>query len=151
MTAANEEQRDFWNGPGGETWIAEQERLDRQLGPLGRAAMWALAPRTGEQVLDLGCGAGTTTLALAEAVGPDGRVVGLDLSEAFIAAAQRREAPAHVTFVAGDAQTVEFAQLCAGSSRRDGPAAWRGAHRARLQADRAHGLLVEAARPAMHK
>src|SRR5699024_9932759 len=42
------------------------------------AVMEALTPRPGETALDLYCGAGLFTRALAEAVGPEGRVMGVE-------------------------------------------------------------------------
>ena len=104
----NEEQIEYWNGGAGDMWVALQERLDRQLGSLGRVAFAALAPRAGERILDVGCGAGTTTLELAEAVGPTGRVVGVDVSGQLVATARRRNRSAQVSFVEADAQTHVF-------------------------------------------
>jgi SAM-dependent methyltransferase len=104
----NEEQIEYWNGGAAEMWVAQQERLDRQLGPLGRAALAALAPRAGEHVLDVGCGTGTTTLQIADAVGPSGRVVGVDISMPLLAAARSRNRPGQVSFVQADAQTHVF-------------------------------------------
>jgi hypothetical protein len=52
----------------GETWAVLAEPLDAILAPLGLAAMEALAPRAGELVLDVGCGAGATSRALAAPV-----------------------------------------------------------------------------------
>ena len=86
-TAVNQEQIEYWNSGAGDTWVAQQERLDRELDPLGRAALDALAPRAGEHVLDVGCGSGQTTFQLGDAVGPTGRVVGLDVSAQMLAAA----------------------------------------------------------------
>src|SRR5919202_367006 len=104
----NTEQIEYWNGTAADTWVAQQERLDRQLDPLGRAALRVLAPRPGEHVLDVGCGSGQTTLQLADAVGPDGRVVGVDVSSQLLAAARRRPRPANVAFEQADAQTYAF-------------------------------------------
>jgi SAM-dependent methyltransferase len=57
-----------------------------------RAALAHLALRKGDHVLDLGCGAGSDLLALADAVGPCGRVVGVDSSEALVRVARVRTA-----------------------------------------------------------
>ena len=55
----------------------------------------------GTQVLDAGCGTGEALLWLAEAAAPDGRVVGIDLSAAHIAAARAR-VRAGIEVVQGD-------------------------------------------------
>jgi SAM-dependent methyltransferase len=70
--------------------------------------MSALAPRAGDRVIDVGCGCGTTTLALAERVTPSGSVLGVDVSAPMLARARERAAARgldHVRFVAADAQT----------------------------------------------
>lgn len=87
-------QIDDWNGATGARWVDNQERLDRILAPYGEAALEAAAARPGEAVLDIGCGAGGTTLALAASVQPGGRVVGVDISEPLIARARARAAAA---------------------------------------------------------
>jgi ubiquinone/menaquinone biosynthesis C-methylase UbiE len=54
------------------------------------AACRALRLAPGERVLDLGCGTGLDFTWLCPAVGPAGRVIGVDLSRAMLAAARRR-------------------------------------------------------------
>lgn len=105
---ANSEQIDYWNGGAAETWVAHQERLDRQLDPLGRAALAALSPTAGERILDVGCGSGHTTLQLAEAVRPGGRVIGIDISQPMLVAADKRNDDPRVSFIRGDAQIYPF-------------------------------------------
>jgi len=51
---------------------------------LSDAVLAAVAPRPGEVALDLYCGAGLFTGALAAAVGPDGTVVGVDSDRAAV-------------------------------------------------------------------
>ncbi len=75
-------------------WAEVRELLELQLAPLGRRALAVLAPQSGEKVLDIGCGGGTTTLELARAVAPDGMAMGIDPSAAVLAFAQRAAAAA---------------------------------------------------------
>src|SRR5207249_4881290 len=49
-----------------------------------------LAPRTSERVLDIGCGTGEDTIALASLVGSHGEVVGIDSNQVAIGEAHRR-------------------------------------------------------------
>jgi SAM-dependent methyltransferase len=81
---------------------AELQRLIEQsefFGVLTRQ-LWreaGLAP--GMTVLDVGCGAGDTTLLAAELVGPSGRVIGVDRSAQGLALARRRAEAAGLTNV----------------------------------------------------
>jgi SAM-dependent methyltransferase len=107
--APNAAQVEYWNEATGPTWAELQAPLDRQLAPLGRAAMAALAPRAGEQILDVGSGSGETTLELAAAVAPGGAVTGVDISRPMLEVARRRaEGLAGVNFFEADAQTHPF-------------------------------------------
>lgn len=66
----------------------------------------------GEHVLDLGCGAGTDSLVAAQMVGPEGRVVGIDMTAEMVAKAQssaRTMGMTNVEFLEGEAERVRFA------------------------------------------
>jgi SAM-dependent methyltransferase len=71
-------------------------------------ALLGLPP--GASVLDVGCGPGPELAGLAEIVGPGGRVVGLDRSEALLEVARERELPGQVPteLVLGDAGALPF-------------------------------------------
>lgn len=98
MSEANEAER-AWTEKAGETWVRQRARTDVQLGPLGLVVIDELAPKTGERVLDVGCGTGQTLLQLAERVGNRGRVVGLDVSEPMLTEAKARVSSAGVSNV----------------------------------------------------
>jgi len=85
----NQKQRDYWSGPVGENWARLQDTFDRGFTNITAALIERAAPKRGEAVLDIGCGAGTTTIALADMVAP-GEVVGIDISAPLIAAANAR-------------------------------------------------------------
>jgi SAM-dependent methyltransferase len=109
MSEPNAAQAAYWNDVAGRSWAEFQEGLDRQVAPLGRRAMAALEPVRGERILDIGCGAGQTSLELAHAVGGGGSVLGVDLSEPLLDIARRRAAGVEGLDVSqGDAQTFPF-------------------------------------------
>jgi ubiquinone/menaquinone biosynthesis C-methylase UbiE len=54
--------------------------------PIASGLVDVLQPAAGERVLDIGCGRGAALFPLAEAVGPTGHVLGIDLSPLMIAA-----------------------------------------------------------------
>jgi len=106
---ANQDQVDFWNGRMGHEWVVLQERMDANLSAIHQALMPFAAPEAGEAVLDIGCGTGTTSLALAEAVGPKGRVTGLDVSREMLGLAKRRgQGRGNLDFVESDASQAAF-------------------------------------------
>src|SRR5216117_3700941 len=109
MAEKNVYQVADWNGQSGERWVANQARLDAMVAVFGQAAIEAAAPATGERVLDIGCGAGTSSLALAARVGAGGQVLGVDISEPLISRARAR-APQDtpVQFRVADASSAEL-------------------------------------------
>lgn len=73
--------------------------------------MAQLAIQQGATILDVGCGTGQDALDLAQAVGPDGRVIGVDNSETMLQEARARAAQAQlpVEYVLADATQLPFA------------------------------------------
>lgn len=55
-----------------------------------RAAIDALALRSGDTVVELGCGTGLNFPLLRRAVGPGGRIIGVDMTDAMLAKARER-------------------------------------------------------------
>jgi SAM-dependent methyltransferase len=88
--AINADMLAFWNGQGGDIWVARQAHTDVTFGPVSDALVAFAAPRAGERVLDVGCGCGATTLDFARAVGPAGRVAALDISGPMLAEGRSR-------------------------------------------------------------
>ena len=101
------DQAAFWNGKGAKMWLASYDRIQKSIAGFGDAALAAAAARPGEKVLDVGCGTGTTTGKLAAAIGLQGHVLGVDISQELIEAA-RAQALTNATFVVSDATTYPF-------------------------------------------
>jgi SAM-dependent methyltransferase len=90
-------------------WAEAYELIDLQLSPLGLRAIEALGLRSGDSVLDIGCGAGQTLLQLAERVGIEGQVIGVDVAPLLLEiAARRTEALSQVRLIQADAQSLDL-------------------------------------------
>jgi demethylmenaquinone methyltransferase/2-methoxy-6-polyprenyl-1,4-benzoquinol methylase len=80
--------------------------------PILRAAIEALQLPPGSRGLDAGCGIGLPTLLLAEAVGPTGHVIGLDLCPELLVhaeeSAQQAGLSAQISFREGDVRELPF-------------------------------------------
>ncbi len=98
-------QREYWNSKVGEEWANQADRMDRMLQPLTQPAFDLLALKAGERVVDIGCGAGATTLKAAQQVGSSGLAVGVDLSRPLLGLARARAETngASAEFVEADA------------------------------------------------
>lgn len=95
-----------WAGEMGARWLAHIDTFEGMIAPIGSALLEKADLRPGERVADIGCGGGITTIAAGRLVGPDGEVLGLDISAALIARARDRAAKAglaNVRFQCADA------------------------------------------------
>ena len=108
---AGNEQAALWNGRAGRAWVDAQEVLDLMFKPFEAQLAEAVHAGSGQRVLDVGCGTGSTTLAIARRLGAKGRCVGVDISGPMIAAAQARaegEEGTRASFVRADVQAHAF-------------------------------------------
>lgn len=105
------DQKEFWNGEAGRNWVEQQEVFDAMFAPITDALVTFVQERGGKRVLDVGCGTGGTTLAMARAIGDGADCVGADISEPMIEAAKENAKGQDVgaRFVVADAQTHDFA------------------------------------------
>jgi ubiquinone/menaquinone biosynthesis C-methylase UbiE len=105
----NADQIAYWNGAGGQRWAQRQPVQDILLQPIADILIDRAKIRSGERVLDVGCGSGSTTFAFAKAVGPGGHVTGIDISEPMLARAREvTPADAPVEFALADATIYPF-------------------------------------------
>lgn len=85
-----------------------------------RRLVVALDVRPGQTVVDLGCGPGTDLATLADAVGPDGTVLGVDHAPRMVSEASRRFAERrNVEVRAGDVQDLPLADASVDRARID--------------------------------
>ena len=113
-TPANQIAAEDWSGAMGDRWLANLARFEGMIAPIGEALMARAALSEGERVIDVGCGAGSTTVETARRVGPSGAAFGLDISQVLIDAAVRRAHDANV-------HNLQFQCADAATFRLDGP------------------------------
>jgi SAM-dependent methyltransferase len=110
FVAVNAEQAEDWNGASGRHFIEQRERWERMRGRLTARLLAAARIQDGENVLDIGCGCGDTTVLAARAAG-SGHALGADFSRIQVAEARRLAAAAGVAnarFEVADAQVHPF-------------------------------------------
>ena len=102
-SGANADQAKYWAEHGGPSWVRDEVVYDMMLAPFNHLLVEALAARPGERVLDVGCGFGSTALAVAAA---GASVHGVDISPPMVRRAEERSAAARIgaTFTVGDVQ-----------------------------------------------
>ncbi|SOZ51333.1 conserved hypothetical protein; putative methyltransferase [Cupriavidus taiwanensis] len=105
------EQAALWNGASGQAWVEHQGLLDDMFRPLEEQLIRAAGSAAAQRILDVGCGTGSTTLALARHVGDKGHCTGIDISAPMLAAARSRAQRdgINASFVHADAQEHDFA------------------------------------------
>jgi SAM-dependent methyltransferase len=105
----NADQIAYWNGPGGQRWADRQQAQDIVLAPVADVLIDRAGAKAGERIVDVGCGAGATSIAFAQQVGPTGHVMGIDISAPMLARARQVASPGlPVEFVLADATVYPF-------------------------------------------
>jgi len=109
---SNADQSEYWNSAPGKQWIEFEEDLDSIFSSVTQRLLEHGQPSPGEKVLDIGCGTGATSMDLAKAVGPQGSVIGVDISRQLLARAEKRKRDARlnqIDYLVADAQIHKFA------------------------------------------
>ena len=107
---ANTDQLAAWDGGEGVFWADHADRFDRSIGAHQPAFLGSAGLQPTDLVLDVGCGAGRTTLDAAR-VASAGHALGVDLSGPMLAVARARAADqgvANASFLQADAQIHPF-------------------------------------------
>ena len=85
---------EFWNGELGERWVQNADSMDRVMAPIADLLIEVAELGEGEKVLDIGCGAGVTTMVAVSEVGETGGALGVDVSAPLVAHARKRASAA---------------------------------------------------------
>jgi SAM-dependent methyltransferase len=105
----NADQIAYWNGPGGQRWTDRQQAQDIMLAPVADILIDRARVKAGERIIDVGCGCGATTSALAQKAGPKGHVLGVDISAPMLARARQvASAGLGIDFALADATVYPF-------------------------------------------
>jgi ubiquinone/menaquinone biosynthesis C-methylase UbiE len=107
----NAEAIQAWDGPLYDRFVRYRHIITTGLSAHGDEALRQLAPRPGQRVLDVGCGFGDTTQAIARLVEPGGVAVGVDAAARFIEAARdeaREAGVANARFEVADVEVTTF-------------------------------------------
>jgi len=109
----NAEQIEYWNGDAGKRWAQEDDTMARLLLPVSEALLDHANIEGCQSALDIGCGGGSQSLMLAQKLGSDAQVLGVDISEPMLQVARGKAAEpdptwADINFVQADASTYDF-------------------------------------------
>jgi ubiquinone/menaquinone biosynthesis C-methylase UbiE len=109
MDERNTDQIAYWNGAGGKHWTQQQQVQDAVLAPVSKVLIDSAGIKPGDRILDIGCGCGATSFAVAQRTGSTGHVTGIDISSPMLARA-RELVPqgAPIDFVLADATVYNF-------------------------------------------
>ena len=107
----NGEAIEAWNGVLFDKFLRFRHVVTTGLGNQGEAGMARHPPKDGARVLDVGCGFGDTTIALAKKIGPKGTAVGIDAAARFLEIARADAKHAEVNNVRFSAADVQSADL----------------------------------------
>jgi SAM-dependent methyltransferase len=101
-----------WQVPGSGAEIYETVFVSAMMGEWAPRVMTLAKPQLGERILDVACGTGALTRVVAQSIGPNGQVVGLDINPEMLAVARAikldRLSAAPIEWREGDVSAIPF-------------------------------------------
>ncbi len=110
VVTANEEAVNAWDGVLFDRWLEWRHLVIPGIAKHSDLAIEVTRPAPGERVVDLGCGLGETTQQLAELVGPEGSVTGVDSGQRFVEECRSENERDNVSFELADIEAGGFGQ-----------------------------------------
>tara|TARA_A100001037_G_scaffold250541_1_gene233645 strand:- start:2556 stop:3389 length:834 start_codon:yes stop_codon:yes gene_type:complete len=102
----NDEQKELWNGWLGQGFLSVEDYIDKIIQPISTIALETVGAREGDNILDVGCGGGGTSIFLSRTAA---RVFGVDISEKMIdQAISKSTAIPNLSFCVADAASYKF-------------------------------------------
>jgi SAM-dependent methyltransferase len=110
----NTDQIIYWNGEAGRRWAERDDFMARLLAPLADALLDYAGIEGSQRALDIGCGGGSQSVALAQRLGAGASVLGVDISTPLLEVARRKtdsvgSGHARLDFLQADAADYAFA------------------------------------------
>ncbi|MBT6531853.1 MAG: class I SAM-dependent methyltransferase [Marinovum sp.] len=105
----NEDQGKSWNEKTGRSWAEHDQEMNSRLQNISDILFAEIEEKSLSNALDIGCGAGATTLRMAQKLSGRGAVTGIDISDALLTLAREKaSAVDNMTFTWADAQSHRF-------------------------------------------
>ena len=105
----NIDQSEYWNEKSGPKWVKLDDAMNERFSILTDKLFARANINKNERILDIGCGGGETSFRASKLVGPDGYVMGADISETLLSFARKKFSTIrNLEFNTCDAQSYKF-------------------------------------------
>ena len=105
----NIDQSEYWNEKSGPKWVKLDDAMNERFSILTDELFARANINNNERILDIGCGGGETSFRASKLVGPDGYVMGVDISETLLSFARKKFSNIrNLEFNTCDAQNYKF-------------------------------------------
>ena len=104
-------QEQYWSAEGGDIWLQNLQNFESMIAPIGKHLLETKLTDKHKNIIDIGCGGGATTFAIADSIGMNGSVIGVDISQSLISDCRLRaetQGTKNIEFICGDAAAVKM-------------------------------------------
>jgi SAM-dependent methyltransferase len=104
-------QEQYWSTEGGDIWLQNLQNFESMIAPIGNHLLETKLTDNPKNIIDIGCGGGATTFAIADSIGASGSVIGVDISQSLIRDCRLRaehQGIKNIEFICGDAASIDM-------------------------------------------